>query len=464
MKNQPLNRNVIPLAILTACLAALPVSVFAKPVLLPLSEFIQNATAKDTNFEAILLELLPLQYRRDALLPDRDAILSLKQQLHYFQGGSVSAGTSISLSKLFPDTGTDISAAYNKPATASGADFANLQLLVSQPIAKNAFGKAIKLQDSIIGIENEISRYQIVEAYEDYLSSLSIAWYNWYSAHENLKVADTARESTQRLLDNILERQRQKIALPVDVNKIRLSLIAKQESVIALQEIYDNLSNLIFSAMRREASKDIIPAQPDTGISVVDYLSEYQQFTQYSRTYRILNLLERQGTMEVSKAADNLLPSTNLLLGYQLDGEEWGSRNQENSFFAGIALTWPIGQSNSKAKQEIARIQQKKTLLSNSNKYEALDSNLKNLHLQIKREQKLMEISRKKIQLAEAILKAESENYSFGKISLNDYITAVNNVDENRFNYTAHNVLLNKLYIEWLRLTDRLVDDNSVLP
>ncbi|MDH5692081.1 MAG: TolC family protein, partial [Gammaproteobacteria bacterium] len=94
----------------------------------------------------------------------------------------------------------------------------------------------------------------------------------------------------------------------------------------------------------------------------------------------------------------------------------------------------------------------------NLNKYEELRTNLLNLHLQIEREQKLMDIAQEKIDLAQAILKDETENYSFGKVSLNDYIDAVNDVDENRFSFTEHSVKLNKLLVEWKRLTDRLVD------
>ena len=144
---------------------------------------------------------------------------------------------------------------------------------------------------------------------------------------------------------------------------------------------------------------------------------------------------------------------------YRLQGQDWGIRNEQDSFFAGIELRWPIGRSVDKAKQKIARIKHKKTVLSNQNKYEDLRTNLKNLFLQVQREQKLITVAQKKIKLAEAILKDEAENYSFGKVTLNDYIDAVNLVDENRFSYTEHTVQLNKLLVEWLRLTDQLVNE-----
>ena len=429
---------------------------------LSLSEFIQTASKNDSSFEAILLDQLPLQYRRAIILPDSDFIASIKQQLHLLTGQGLVADTRLSVAKLFPDSGTDVSVSYTKPATSTGSNDASLQLLLSQPIARNAYGKGSRIADKIIGIENEISRYQIIEAYEDYFASLTLAWYNWYSVYENLKVSRASYQSTQKLLENILQRQKQKIALPIDVNKMKLSLINKKENIIVLQEIYDSISNLIFNAMRYTGTDILVPAGPASLPSPIDFESDYENFTRTSRTYLMLKLLEEQGTMEVKKAADDLLPSTNLLIGYQLDSEAWGLREQENNFFAGISLNWPIGHHVDKAKYEITRIQHKKTRLSNLNKYEELHTNLKNLHLQIKRESNLIEVAEQKIKLAESILKDESVNYSYGKVSLNDYITAVNHVDENRFSQTEHAVQLNRLTVEWLRLTDKLVENDAV--
>lgn len=442
----------------------LPVSAAAKSVL-TLDEFIQQATRNDTTFETILIDQLPLQYRRDLLLPDSDIIMDIKYRHNFYPDQDRDTPeASISLSKLFPYNGTQLSLDYNKSASSFTTDEdASLQFLISQPIAKNAFGKGTQLLDKIIGIENDISRYQIVEAYEDYLASLTAAYYNWYSAYENLKVGQASYRSNQKLMDNILERQRQKIALPIDVNKMKLLLVDKRENVIILQEIYDNISNLIFKAIRYRAETPYIPAKPRRPATQVKFKEDYQAFTENSRTYKTLRLLEQQGTLEVKKTADDLLPSTNLLLGYKLEGQDWGIRDDEDSYFAGIELNWPIGRTVDKARQQLARIEHKKTVLSNQNKYEELHTNLKNLYQQIEREQKLIKIGITKVQLAEAVLKDEAENYSFGKVTLNDYIDAVNRVDENRFSLTEHTVQLNKLLIEWLRLTDKLVSEQQVL-
>ena len=432
-----------------------------KPIL-SLNDFIKQATQKDVRFETILIDQLSLKHRRDVLLPDSDIIMDIKYQYNFYLNQNSSKPEAIvSLSKLFPYNGTQLSLSYNK--TASGLptpDDSSLQFLITQPIAQNAFGKGTELQDEIIGIENNIRRHQIIEAYEDYLASLTTAYYNWYSAYENLKVGQLSYKSNQKLMENILARQRQKIALPLDVNKMQLLLIGKKENLIILKEIYDTYSNLIFKAIRHKDKIPFIPTAPGRPVSNVQFEPDYKKFTQTSRTYKALHMLEQQGTMQVKKAADDLLPSTNLLLGYQLDGQEWGIQNPERSYFAGISVHWPLGRSVDRAKQSIAKIEHKKTLLSNQDKYAELHTNLKNIYLQIQREQKLISVATKKIQLSQSILKDEAENYSFGKVTLNDYIVAVNRVDENRFSFTEHKVQLNKLLIEWLRLTDQLVNKN----
>lgn len=442
-------------------LSSISGDVIAATKKLTLSDFIQKATANDGTFEEILIDQLSLSYRRTALLPDSDVIADIKLK-HNFKLDRISSTpeASVSLNKLFPLRGTEVSLAYDKtPATLASKEASSLQFLISQPIARNAFGKSVQLSDEIIGIENEITRYQIIEAYEDYLASLTSAYYNWYSAYENLKVGQASYTANLKLLDNILERKRQSIALPVDVNKMELLLIGKKENVIVLQEVYDNISNLIFKAIRYNSSEPYIPVEPDSPDSDVNFEEQYTQFKNTSRTYKALTLLELQKDLEIDKAADDLLPSTNLLLGYKLDGDNWNFGNDDSSYFAGISLSWPIGRSVDKARQSITRIERKKTILSNKNKHEELQLNLKTLYLQIIREKKLIEVAQKKIKLAISILKDEAENYSFGKVTLNDYIDAVNRVDENRFSYTEHTVQLNKLLVEWLRLSDQLVDE-----
>ena len=49
-----------------------------------MEEFVKLATEQDTEFEAILIDELPTQYRKDLNLPVRDIILEVKAQYDLF--------------------------------------------------------------------------------------------------------------------------------------------------------------------------------------------------------------------------------------------------------------------------------------------------------------------------------------------------------------------------------------------
>jgi len=448
--------------ILISGLLALVTFTSANAEPLSIKQFIEKAAAHDKQFEAILIDQMGLQYRRDQLLPDSDLVLDVKYQHNfYLDQDRNDPEASISLSKLFSNSGTELSLNYGKDSSVfNTTENANLELLVSQPIANNAFGKASQLQDKIIGVENDVIRYQVIEAYEDYLASLTTIYYNWYSAYQNLKLGKLSLQSNKKLMENILERQRQKIALPIDVNKMRLLLLAREENLISLQEDYDTYNNLIHRSSGQPSSSLYTPLEPENAMELSALKNDITALIEGSRSFKIFSMLEQQNTLELEKVADGLMPSTQLLFGYRIDGEDWDIGSNQDNLFAGISMSWPLGQTVNKASKQLAQIALRKTQASNESKISELHTRLKNIALQIHRQQKLVTISNQKIELSKAILKDEAENYSFGKVSLNDYITAVNRGDENQFSLTAHKVELSKLMIEWLRLTDQLVNES----
>ncbi|MBU0634022.1 MAG: hypothetical protein KKA52_03050, partial [Candidatus Omnitrophica bacterium] len=135
--------------------------------ILGVEEFVKLAAQNDTRFEEILIDELALQYRKDLNLPARDLILSIKAQYDFFLSQDREEPEStVSLEKLFPYFGTSFSASYKSaPSFSSQANSSEFTFSISQPIAKNAFGSATRLQDKIIGLETDVARHQIIEAY-----------------------------------------------------------------------------------------------------------------------------------------------------------------------------------------------------------------------------------------------------------------------------------------------------------
>lgn len=432
---------------------------------LSIREFIDLSTRKDTEFEKILINELSLQYEKDLRLPARDIVLSVKGQYDFILSQDreeTEAG--VSLSKLFPFADTTLTAGHDiTPSYTSTESTSEFTFEVSQPIAKNAFGKATKLQDKIIGIEIDVAKHQIVEAYEDYLAVVIVGYYDWYQAYENLKIGESSYQENTKLLSNIRERRKASIALPIDVNKVSLQVLAKREKLIELKKEYDNALNFIKKAIRLEGNEEIIPKEPYLYDEItISFNEDYGIFKKESRTYKMLNLLEEKSSLKVDEDANALLPSIDLLLGYKIKGKDWGIKNEDNMAYAGLSIEWPFPGQAEKAEYETAKVALEKTKLSAIGTHFKLHTDIKNLSIGMESEKELLSIAKEKIGLAKSVLKDETENYSFGKITLNDYIDAVNVFDNNRFNKILHNMLYKKLVIEWLRMTDNLVVERDI--
>ena len=190
--------------------------------------------------------------------------------------------------------------------------------------------------------------------------------------------------------------------------------------------------------------------------------NDYKEFKESSRTYQVLTLLEEKSRLRVDEEADDLLPSIDLLFGYNVKGTAFEIEDEDNMIYSGVSMGWPLGDQVDKAEYETAKISFEKTKLSNVGTHFQLYTDIKDLSIQMDSEQELVNIAKEKIGLAKSILEGETENYSFGKVTLNDYISAVNVLDTNRFNEILHNMQYKKLLIEWLRLTDRLVSKKDI--
>lgn len=432
---------------------------------LSIDDFIRLAAARDTRFETILINELIVNYQKDLQLPPDDLILSIKQQYEVFiDQDRDSPATTISLSRLFPYSGTEVSLAYDVGASIASADKdSKLSFSVSQPIARNAFGRSTMLLDKIVGLEMDVARHQIVEAYEDYLAAITAAYYNWYEDYENLRIGHSSYTENLKLLDNIKRRHAQNIALPIDVNKVELQVLAKKESVFELEEKLETSLNVIQTIIRHEGNEQLLPVEPASPVSLAESFEQlFDSFSKNSRTFQILNKLEKRSTLQVARDADDLFPSINLIAGYELQGDDYNMENSDDVIFAGVSFKFPFGNQVEKAEHEVSKVLANKTKLETQNTYYRLYAQLISLYLQIERESKLIKTADEKIALSRAVVKDETENYSFGKVTLNDYIQAVNILDSNRFNKVFHESLRKKLLIEWLRLMDKLVSRKDI--
>lgn len=426
---------------------------------LDLESFVQRAARNDTEFEAILLDEMALQYRKTLALPPDDLVLSVKQEYQAFVSQDRAAGaTEIGLGKLFPGTGTGISATYGASPSFTTDDTASeISVSLSQPIARNAFGRSTRLLDRIIGLEVEVAHHQVVEAYEDYLAAVMTAFHDWHEAFGNLAIARSSYEENLKLLDNIREREKQQVARPIDVNKIDLQVLARKERTVELETQYRQRLHAIERIVRHDGRTTLVPQPSQAGHLEESFSAAFASFMEQSRTASMLQLLEKKSALEVDREADDLLPSLSLVLSYDVRGSRYDLQDSDNRALVGVSLEWPFPSREERAEHEVAKIDLKKAGLLRVNTRHRLHQDIRNLYDEIRKEKALIELATRKLALAQSVLEDETENYSYGRVSLNDYISAVNVLDNNRFGKVLHEARHRKLMTEWLRLTDRLI-------
>lgn len=431
---------------------------------LPLETFIEEALLSDQKFEDFLLSNMALNYQKSLQLPHEDLLLSVQEQfLVSLSGERDHLESSISLSKPLPHKGAELDAEYNVTSNNSGNDRSSLSFTFSQSIAENAFGRSYEMLDKIIGLEVDIARHQIVEAYEDYLSGIIISYIEWWAAKENVAIAKSSLSENQKLLESVQRRLKQHISLPIDVNKTKILVIRKQERLIDLEQNLRAKTNTIQRILRIQNGIPVSPAKPDLTSRMPEQFNySYANFLANSRTFNALRLLQNKSTVQIDQNLDSLLPSAKLLLGLETNGEETYLKNSNHQIFAGVQIDWPFQDTVNEAKLEVSKIEQKQTTLRLENANALLQNELQNLFLQMQKELQLKVTAAEKVKLATSVLQDETENYSLGKIDINDYINAVNLLDEYRFESIDRERKYLSLLSEWLRLTDQWVQKNAL--
>ena len=430
--------------------------------IIDLDTFIKTALEKDDHFQTILINQLAIKYNKDLKLPPQALITNIKSQY----GTSIDQNnnginSTISLEKLFRNSGTTVSTTYNNvnySTNAQGRD--SLSLSISQDIAKNAFGKMIRKETTMIGMENEVMEYQAIEAYEDYLSSLLFSYQDWYLAYQNKITSESFLINAQKQEANIKARWKKNIANKIEMDKMTLQTLSRKELFLSSKSIYSSKLLQIKEIMRDNSKLDYEPKEAFKYIDKnISFDEDFNFFTLNARTFKILTLLEKSQNTQLSYNIDDLLPSAQILIDSTISSPDGIFNNQNTkSFYTGFTLSYPFGDSQKRAKIAISRLELKKTQLTITEKQSSLRSQLYELYNSILEKKEQRELIKQKIVSADNIYKEEEKNYNQGRSKINDLISAGNDLESYRFALLSTEVTLNKLVIEWLRITDKLIE------
>lgn len=426
---------------------------------LSLDEFIEMGCRSNPEFKKIVIDKLYLEYKDDLNLDIGEIIAEFETGYIYSADTDKDGITgNISVSRLFPQTATKVSLGYESSPGINDRS-SELSFRISQEIAENSFGKKYKLKKESLDLEKELILYQIAEAYEDYVYYLVSLYYNWLTSCRELEAAGNALDESRKLADNIAARSRNSIADQTDVDRSELQLLSKIEAVSIAENSFKKTSSKIFDASGIDPEPGYYPAGPENGfISGKSDKILSRDFSESSRTYRILDLYEKIGLKKVSIGKNSLLPKISLFSEVSFNGKGYElSEERDRVMSIGISMSGIAEKRYDNAVLKSAEIDLDRKKLENTISKKDLDTALADYLNDIENKKELVEIYARKTELAEKILEDERKKFSIGKTDLSSLIDAVDSLDSIRTKKLLFEADISILSAGWLNLTDSLI-------
>ena len=424
----------------------------ADTLFMSLDFFVETICQKDPHFQQILIEQLSLQYDQILALPVKDIVIGLQSELGINLKGEPAHNIDIQLDKLFPMEGQ-----YSRLNLRNHNSSNSIRFEYGAEIARNAFGKVNRFLSSITGFETEVAKYQITEAYEDYLSRQINTYYDWVASYEKLKAAKNSTDEAQQFLENVVRKKRSHIAYQVDVDKAEIQLLSKKDILLEARRDYLEVDALIRNSLDIEANSAIAPDSANWRIQrELEFEQSTEKFFQESRTFTIQQTLMKKDSLQVQLDAHNLMPSAQLYLSLDVDDlpdDPLGN----TTLSAGFQVNFPYERSREKARLQVSKINRLKREVTMQNIMKDLRVSLQNLQQNISVQKEMITLKKKQLDLAQSIYKAESKDYLYGRTEINDLIQALNTIQNVKFDLIRQQIQMDILKVEWLRLTDQLV-------
>ena len=177
------------------------------------------------------------------------------------------------------------------------------------------------------------------------------------------------------------------------------------------------------------------------------------------RVYKIIGLQEDIAKKELKLSDYDNMPSLKLVAGYRMDeSKRYSTSVDSNELLAGIKFQMPLGDLVGKANNKSAAFNLNTIRIGKKSLFSELSRNLSDLQSQLQELRKKEIVSKNKVKIMERILKDEENKYQYGKIDLDQLINTKNSFISYKFGHQSDLLNINTKIIEFLSLTDQLLE------
>lgn len=425
---------------------------------LKLDDFLNKAKQHDPQLQSIVADRMKMKYLTDLNLPSRQLLLSVKNEYGFTRDEDPTTVLSATISKPLLESGTVISVGKTMTERPDRSEDVT-QMRVEQALYRNAFGRQVREKIENLEKEKSVIELQVIEAYEDYLSRIIQSYLDLTLAYLNYQSSLRLKKETLTLLDNVTRKKRQNIASGTDLKRARLQTALRTENELQSRANLETLSGGVRRIIGETSDTSYIP---DLSINMEERLNniniDIEKFLRVSRSRTIYDQQENIRATDLKIVKENLKPSANLLLGFNIDNSQRFSTpiNREEAVI-GVNVDIPFDNSVVNAQIQEASYELLKAKLARKSFQDAIRESLIVIRNQILRQRELLKVSREKRDLSSEIVKEQTRRYLIGRVTLDRLIEDRNHEAQYEFAYQSELINLNKLIVQWLALTDQLV-------
>jgi outer membrane protein TolC len=450
-----------------------------------LTQFLETLAQTHPLFERELMNVQIAQEEKESLTGIENWTISSGANLNYISYSPVTAGLentrgvsfTSSVSRHFWSSGGNLSAGLTVGANALGyssdpmyssmadASFDNkVSLSYTQPLLKNWKGVLSKLEYDLKDIEIVLTRVQILENQEDFLSSSAQSFLNWVYYTAVMQIVQERLQFSRELLDETKQKRERNLVDEVDVIRAKTSLSLSEQNRVT---VGSNLISLAKQLSILTQDENLVNRTPEFGLYEIHELPELEavidDFKENSRVLRQLRLslqqleVVRRGNMESTKPDLNLT----VQVATKKSDDSFGSALAMDKPEASLGLTYAFPMENTEARSDLLTVELQIAQL--AKQIEELEitqiSALTSIYVQLKQMEEILELNRQQIELAREKTVEETATYNRGRGDFTYVISSQDEEESAKLTYALNALTYQQLYIEYLALTDQLLAD-----
>ncbi len=378
---------------------------------------------------------------------------------------------SVGMERLFWSSGSRVAVAYDynrlnrryAPPTGTFDEHAHgISVTWSVPLLKNRNGLLNRLNYDLQAYNIDLAEVVALENQEDFLEQNGQLFLDWVFVTEQRRIANNRLYLAEEELQRTEKKRRSFLLAEVDVLRARDAVInAKQ----GLQRIEAQRKALRAELATQSGDTRLNVSDPEFDLYALRPLPDMTQtlstLKEHSRLLASIDLRLEQLAHQHTGLENETKPELDLLVSGGLRSENTdfnaSAKLDQPQYMVGVNFRYPLGQRRAKADVSKARLQQQQLRFERASLQRQLEASLRNILVQMKEFEAVMELNRQQIDVARQRTAEELRRHNQGRSELTFVIQSRDNEQNAQLNYAENALSYQKLLLRYAALTDTLM-------